>query len=63
MRAETAARYLDVSKTTFLTTIAPELREITVGKRVKAFRRTDLDNWLDLKAGIKPKSDFKNPWH
>lgn len=50
MRAETAAAYLDVSKSTFLARIAPELREVRLSPGIVGWRREDLDRWLDARA-------------
>ncbi len=65
MRAETAAAYLDVSKSTFLARIAPELQEVRLSRGIVGYRREDVDRWLDAQAGhgagsAEPEA---NPWH
>ncbi|WP_160119683.1 helix-turn-helix transcriptional regulator [Rhodovarius lipocyclicus] len=64
MRADTAAEYLDVSKTTFLTTIARELQSVRISAGVVGYLRPEIDEWLDRKAGRAPSSaGDPNPWH
>jgi predicted DNA-binding transcriptional regulator AlpA len=64
MRADTAAAYLDVSATFFRSTIAPAVPPITLGARVVAWRRDDLDRWLDSHAAPGAASAApENPWH
>jgi len=62
LRAEKAAAYLDVSKTHFLATIAPELTEVRLSQGVVGWLRDDLDRWLDGKAGRGAASPEANPW-
>ena len=64
MRADTAAEYLDVSTTTFRTTIAPELQSVRISPGVVGYLRPEIDEWLDRKAGRAPSSAGDiNPWH
>jgi predicted DNA-binding transcriptional regulator AlpA len=63
LRAEKAAAYLDVSKTHFLATIAPDLQAINLSPAVKGWLREDLDAWLDAKRGGEAPSQANNPWH
>lgn len=63
MRAETAAEYLDVSKTHFLTAIARDLQAINLNGRAKGWLKEDLDAWLERKAGRVPALVEANPWH
>jgi predicted DNA-binding transcriptional regulator AlpA len=63
LRAEKAAAYLDVSKTHFLTIVAPELKAIQLSPGVKGWLREDLDAWLDARAGREAASPESNPWH
>lgn len=50
MRASAAAHYCGMSESAFHTTVAPELREVRIG-RIVGWLREDLDAWLDAKAG------------
>lgn len=51
MKAETAAEYLDASKTHFLDIIAPQIASVRWSDRTVRWLRDDLDNWLDQQAG------------
>ncbi len=51
MKADTAAEYLDVSKTHFLDVIAPGLPFVRWSDRTIRWLRDDLDAWLDQQAG------------
>ena len=62
MRAERAAAYLDVSKTYFLGSIAPQLAPIRLGPGLVLYLRRDLDAWLDQRAGAAAPSPEDNPW-
>ncbi len=65
MRAERAAAYLDVSKSTFLARIAPELRPVRLTAGIVGYLRDDLDRWLDAQAarGAASAEPEANPWH
>lgn len=64
MRVETAAAYLDVSPGFFRSTIAPAVQPISLSRRVVAWRREDLDRWLDSRTPADaPSAPAENPWH
>jgi predicted DNA-binding transcriptional regulator AlpA len=63
LRDKKAAAYLDISKTHFLTIVAPELHPIQLSPGVKGWLREDLDAWLDARAGREAASPVSNPWH
>lgn len=62
LRAEKAAAYLDVSKSHFLETIAPEIQRVHLTGRIVGWLRDDLDAWLEARAGRVPASEEVNPW-
>jgi hypothetical protein len=62
MRADTAAKYLDGSKTWFLTRVAPELPSVYLSPGVRVWFRADLDRWLDTRRPGAAPSAQANPW-
>lgn len=54
MREATAARYLDLSPSTFRAHVAPALQAVWLTSGCKAFLREDLDAWLLRQAQRTP---------
>ena len=64
MRAERAARYLDVSPSWFHEHVARQVPPVRLSPGVVVWRRDDLDAWLDSRAGGSAPSEVgSNPWH
>lgn len=60
LSTEGAAQYLSLSKTTFRTQIAAQVRAIQLTPGRKGWLRSDLDAWLAAKVGQEAPD---NPWH
>jgi hypothetical protein len=57
MRAERAAAYLDVSLTTFVSTVAPHVQAIMIGG-CRVWDRDALDRWLDQRSNNPDNPDW-----
>lgn len=51
---EKAAEYVGLSKSTFLSEVAPVVRPIRLTERRVGWDRLLLDRWVDMKQGLMP---------